>query len=215
MAKDPAVLWYFSDWLSGTATLTRHQQGCYMAILSAQFNSGPLSLEKIKTVLGCDFSSWGALSEKFKQTEEGLFFNERLESEKAKRKSFVESRRNNLLGKSSHMDTHTGAHKARLMENENEDENKVRNKEGDARGRFLRPELAEVRAYCQERGNRVDPQAFLDHYDANGWVRGKTKIKDWRAAVRTWEHSSRQSKQDPEITRLNSLMISGGKIEYD
>lgn len=53
--------------------------------------------------------------------------------------------------------------------------------------RFTPPTLEDVTAYCTERGNSVSPQKFLDHYEANGWMRGKTKVKDWRACVRTWE----------------------------
>lgn len=57
--------------------------------------------------------------------------------------------------------------------------------------RFAAPSLVEVSEYCKERGNSVDPQAFIDHYEANGWVRGKTKIKDWKACVRTWEKNQK------------------------
>ena len=53
--------------------------------------------------------------------------------------------------------------------------------------RFVPPSLDEVLGYCLERGNTVNAQAFIDHYEANGWMRGKTKIKDWKACVRTWE----------------------------
>lgn len=54
--------------------------------------------------------------------------------------------------------------------------------------RFVPPTVAEVRAYCEERGNSVDPELFVDHYTANGWkVSGKAPMKDWRASVRTWE----------------------------
>lgn len=54
--------------------------------------------------------------------------------------------------------------------------------------RFVPPTVEEVRAYCQERRNAVDPQRFVDFYTANGWTQGRGKsIKDWRAAVRTWE----------------------------
>lgn len=53
--------------------------------------------------------------------------------------------------------------------------------------RFTPPNVDQVREYCRERANRVDPEKFFDHYSANGWVRGKTKIKDWQACVRTWE----------------------------
>jgi hypothetical protein len=53
---------------------------------------------------------------------------------------------------------------------------------------FVKPTVEQVAAYCQKRGNRVDPQAFVDHYTANGWKRGKTPIVDWEACVRTWEN---------------------------
>lgn len=51
------------------------------------------------------------------------------------------------------------------------------------------PTLEEVRAYCIERGNAVDPQKFIDHYTANGWRVGRNPMKDWKAAVRTWERN--------------------------
>ena len=56
-----------------------------------------------------------------------------------------------------------------------------------------RPSLEEVRAYCIERGNNIDPQAFIDFYESNGWKVGKNPMKDWRAAVRTWEQRDRQN----------------------
>ena len=50
------------------------------------------------------------------------------------------------------------------------------------------PTVAEVHAYCAERGNTVDPEAFVDYYTARGWVlTNKQTMKDWKAAVRTWE----------------------------
>ena len=53
--------------------------------------------------------------------------------------------------------------------------------------RFIPPTVAEVRAYCQERRNNVDPETFVDFYTGKGWMVGKNKMKDWKAAVRTWE----------------------------
>jgi hypothetical protein len=55
------------------------------------------------------------------------------------------------------------------------------------RTRFSPPSIDEVRAYCQERGNGVDAERFIDYYNANGWRVGKNAMKDWKAAVRTWE----------------------------
>lgn len=130
MAKDPAMLWYWADWHSGTATMSRFLKGCYMDLLHAQFNSGPLSLEEIKTVLGSDFgTSWPTVQKKFKKSPEGLFFNERLEAEKDKRKKFTDSRRKNLSKPKDshmepHMESHMGTHMGSHMENANRNINK-------------------------------------------------------------------------------------------
>lgn len=53
--------------------------------------------------------------------------------------------------------------------------------------RFTPPTLDEVRAYCRERQNGVDPEKWYDHYTSNGWKVGKNSMKNWKAAVRTWE----------------------------
>ena len=52
---------------------------------------------------------------------------------------------------------------------------------------FTPPSIEEVRTYCLDRQNNVDPERFIDYYTANGWHVGKNKMKDWKAAVRTWE----------------------------
>ena len=62
--------------------------------------------------------------------------------------------------------------------------------------RFLKPSLEEIRDYCLSRNNYVDPERFFDYYEANGWKVGKNPMKDWRAAVRTWE--SREKSEAPK-----------------
>lgn len=52
---------------------------------------------------------------------------------------------------------------------------------------FQKPSRSDVVTYCKERRNYVDPVRFYDYYEANGWMVGKNHMKDWRAAVRTWE----------------------------
>jgi len=66
-----------------------------------------------------------------------------------------------------------------------EDKNRLdKNKE---KSRFAPPSLDEVMEYCLTRNNQVDPQTFIDFYESKGWMIGKNKMKDWKAAVRTWE----------------------------
>lgn len=60
--------------------------------------------------------------------------------------------------------------------------------------RFAPPTVDEVRDYCYDRGNAVDPQRFVDYYTSNGWMVGKNKMKDWKAAVRTWEQKEGKAK---------------------
>ena len=54
---------------------------------------------------------------------------------------------------------------------------------------FRKPTFEEVSAYCQERNNGIDPEQFIDYYESKGWVVGKSKMKDWKACVRTWERN--------------------------
>lgn len=61
---------------------------------------------------------------------------------------------------------------------------------------FKPPTVEDIRAYCTERGNRVDPQSFVDFYESKGWMIGKNKMKDWKAAVRTWERSETKTRQE-------------------
>ncbi len=55
------------------------------------------------------------------------------------------------------------------------------------REHYSRPSLGEVTSYCEERGKGIDPQQWFDFYTSNGWKVGRNSMKDWRAAVRTWE----------------------------
>ncbi|MBQ1574260.1 MAG: hypothetical protein IIZ78_24320, partial [Clostridiales bacterium] len=54
-----------------------------------------------------------------------------------------------------------------------------------------KPTLEEVKAYCQERNNNVDPERWFNYYTSNGWKVGRNPMKDWKAAVRTWERDDR------------------------
>ena len=65
----------------------------------------------------------------------------------------------------------------------------MRHGDGVSINRFIPPDVPEVKAYCMERGNNVDPERFVNFYEAKGWMVGKNKMKDWRAAVRNWERN--------------------------
>lgn len=70
------------------------------------------------------------------------------------------------------------------------------------RKRFTPPTVEEVAAYCGERNNRIDPQTFVDFYASKGWVVGKSKMKDWKAAIRTWEKRDGNSQPERKVNFL-------------
>lgn len=67
----------------------------------------------------------------------------------------------------------------------------------EKRERFSPPSVDEVRAYCAERKNSVDAQRFVDFYASKGWKVGQNPMKDWKAAVRTWEQRDEYQLQAP------------------
>lgn len=73
----------------------------------------------------------------------------------------------------------------------------IENKQKNISIRFSKPTLAEVESYCRERKNNVDAQRFVDYYESNGWKVGKNPMRDWKAAVRTWERNASQKAEKP------------------
>lgn len=68
-----------------------------------------------------------------------------------------------------------------------------------SRTRFVKPTIEQVSDYCKERGNSVDPQRFIDYYESNGWKVGKNAMKDWKAAIRTWERNGYGNQERKEV----------------
>nr|DAF51826.1 MAG TPA: DnaD like replication protein [Podoviridae sp. ctf5T2] len=89
------------------------------------------------------------------------------------------------------------------------------------RKRFEKPTLSEIKAYCIERNNNVDAQHFFDYYESNGWKVGKNSMKDWKAAVRTWERSeyrkpnSKKNSKEDAINVVNNLMNKLGGVDTE
>lgn len=69
-------------------------------------------------------------------------------------------------------------------------------------GRFTPPTVEEVMAYCQERKNSISPESFVNYYTSKGWMIGKNKMKDWKAAVRNWE--TREKKKSAPAARQST-----------
>lgn len=84
--------------------------------------------------------------------------------------------------------------------------NNINNKE---RAVFKPPNVEEVRAYCQERGNNIDPESFVAFYESKGWMIGKNKMKSWKSAITTWE------KRDIATPQKESKIHNFNERDYD
>ena len=129
MAKDPAVLFYTSDFLSGTMTMRNEQVGKYIKLLCIQHQQGHLSEEDMLEICGTYDER---IFSKFVKDENGLYYNVRMEVEANKRRAYIESRSNNRKGnKNEDMKEHMkkdmnedmSNHMTPHMENENINEN--------------------------------------------------------------------------------------------
>lgn len=86
------------------------------------------------------------------------------------------------------------------------------NKEDTQRKRFVKPTLDEVRDYCNERHNIVNPEHFMDYYESNGWRVGKNPMKDWKATVRSWET---REKKETRVPNFENRSGEGVSKSYD
>tara|TARA_R100001377_G_scaffold79082_1_gene57134 strand:+ start:2982 stop:3680 length:699 start_codon:yes stop_codon:yes gene_type:complete len=124
MSKDPAFLFYSSDFLTGTMFLTNEQIGKFIKLLCVQHQKGRL---REKDMLKICKTYDEDVFEMFKKDDENLFYNERLEVEVNKRKAYSESRRNNRKKKTV-IPKNTSKTYVKHMEDENENENINTNK---------------------------------------------------------------------------------------
>ena len=193
MAKDPAFLFYSSDFLVGTYTMTDTQVGQYVRLMCLQHQHGHLDEETLQAVMRGKIDQ--AVLGKFKQDSTGRYYNERLDSEVTKRRNYSKSRADNRAKKtyvkdmSNICETHV-EHMEKVNVNVNEDVIEDRNTIVNDNGTNIPPDLDSVRAYCQSRKNSVDPEQFVNYYETRGWMAGKSKMRNWQSAVRTWEKNA-------------------------
>jgi hypothetical protein len=179
MSKDPAFLFYSSDFLTGTLLMSMEQKGKFITLLCIQHQKGHLSEKDMLHICG---SYDEDVFTKFQKDEQGKFYNIRLEEEVDKRKAYSESRRNNRKKKEDM--NNTSSSYVEHMENENENEDLIEKKKVV---RFQKPTIEQLKEYMSEQGMNDIAENWLNHYEANGWMVGKVKMKDWKASVRTWK----------------------------
>lgn len=101
-----------------------------------------------------------------------------------------------------------------IYKSESKSESKSKSKR-EGRGTFVPPTAEEVEAYCRERGNRVDSGRFTDFYASKGWMVGRTKMRDWKAAVRGWEaRDSAEAKGKPKSDPGSVTLHDGSRAAW-
>jgi len=168
--KDPCFLFYSQDFLTGTMLMTHEQRGKYITLLCLQHQNGRLSEEDMLTICGKkDAKIWA----KFHADEDGFYYNERMLLEASKRRSFTESRRANAK------------HKPQLMENENENDIVIEKRKYNN----IPPSLSEITERIKEREiTSFTADAFYAFYESKGWKVGSQTMKNWDAALTTWNN---------------------------
>jgi uncharacterized protein YdaU (DUF1376 family) len=200
--------------MSGTRHLTPEEEGVYLRLINYYYDTEkpiPLETQSVirRLMLGsCSDIVNSILNEFFIKTDKGYEKEKCNELIREYKKTSKKNKSNGLKGGrpskneasketqdkptgliSETQDKPTGNLNQELLTNNHKP---IKDKEKTKR--FVPPSIEEVRAYCLERGNQVDPDNFVNHYQGNGWMRGKNKIKDWKACVKTWEARDKQDK---------------------
>jgi len=199
MSKDPAFLFYTSDFLTGTSFLTNEQIGKYIRLLCHQHQNGHL---KEKDMLKICLTYDEDVFEKFEKDLNGLFFNLRLDQEIHKRKAYSESRRNNRKKKEVKEEDMLIISKTYDEHMENENENEIINKK-ERRKVFIKPTIEDIK---KEFPN-FNAESFLNYYESNGWMVGKNKMANWNASVKNWmaKDYNQQTQVTPNRPKLATL----------
>jgi uncharacterized protein YdaU (DUF1376 family) len=198
---------YVGDWLASQkrAQMTMAEQGLYFHLLCLQWVQEDCKLPGDVTMI---LRMLGTKSKKkvTKILQKCFYFdsicyrNERLYSEYLKAQILHErackAAEKRWKDKKEEINKHNLSIDSSMpssIANQNQNQNQKKIKH---RANFVPPTLLEVEAYCKERQNKVNPDVWIDHYISNGWMVGKNKMKDWKAAVRTWEKNHFGDKED-------------------
>ena len=161
-----------------------------LALIPALARRYNTTAEKIKTVV-MNYALFDVENDEF-------FYSNSLNRRMEKREALSEKQRQNVLKRWNNTTVlpeqcsgNTESYHERKGKESKGKENIVGDKPPTKQ--FIKPTIEEVKSYCLERKNNVSPQKWYDHYTSNGWKVGRNSMKDWKAAVRTWERSEKQN----------------------
>lgn len=193
--KNPAVLFYTSDFITGTMFMSNEEVGAYIRCLCMQHQKGHLSNDEMLQICGDKLLE--KVSSKFKKDSKGFYYNKRMDEEIEKRENYSKSRANNRKSKKTYEKDMKKISKTyeEHMENENENINENENNK-----RFTKPTLEDIQEYCKSRNNNIDPYKFYEYYETNNWKdKDNKQIKNWKQKIITWEGRNKNKTEDAII----------------
>ncbi len=196
MAKDPAVLFYTSDFISGTITMTDEERGRYILLLCLQHQKGRLTDRDMETI-----KDMQEVQIKFERLEDGFYYNIRMKEEAEKRKSYSESRRNNRKSKipsnNQDMNNISSTHDNHIKnislsylkdmenENENEDLNKDLNTNTTNTGNIKNIVEKLLDVLVDYDSDIKEYNLAIDDYNELGGIDGISEILEWDEVVKS------------------------------
>jgi len=198
MAKDPAFLFYPNDYLGGTMGMTFEQKGAYIELLMVQFNRGHMDGHMIGQVVG---QIWDEISDKFEKDQNGKYYNVRLEEEQNRRKSYTQSRKNNLKGVNQHSKdiAHMGGHTTTRMETENEDRDITINTITNRKEKFKKNLVPFIEKYSLNMIIKFESY-WTEHNPAGKKMRyeyAKNQPFDISRRLQTWAKNQKRFEKEP------------------
>ena len=197
---------FYADWYNAIKILDDNVRlEIYDAIMDNVFGSGNLNLSEqaniamlfIKPQLDRDTSKW--LEIKKKREESGRKGGISKSKQNIAIAKFAKQNKQNLANEADNNNINVNVDN-NVVKEENIDTN-VSNKKSSKS--FVPPTLEEVESYIREKGYYFDAETFVSFYESKGWMVGKNKMKDWKAACRTWENSRREKAEDSTSRRID------------
>jgi uncharacterized protein YdaU (DUF1376 family) len=204
---------YIGDYLSATQHLSTEQNGAYLLLLMSAWKFGgelPDDDEQLSSIAKLPLERWIKTRQvlcRFFEIKAGVWTQGRLTAEidKAIARKAVSSTNGKQGGRPPKEPSRFPAGNPEHNPQESSSPSSLpspatKPSKSNTGVRFAPPTLEQVAMYCTERNNSVNPHTFMAKYEANGWMVGKNKMKDWKASVRYWETTDFNSKPQTSST---------------
>lgn len=190
MSKElPFFKFNATEWITGNISYESFElQGAFISVCAEYWNrNNCLTIEEAKLRLRNSELVEKLIAKNYLKTKKNNLVISFLDLERkeitAKRLKLSESGRKGGLSKA----------KATLKQGSSIKEvDKDKEIDKEVKGKFKRPSVEEINAYCLEENLNLNAQSFIDYYDSNGWKVGKNSMKDWKATARRWAKPKEQ-----------------------